>query len=85
MKNLSILALLFAFAAPVFADEAPAMPAAGAEKGAAMHSVTCPDPCSFSIKSRDEKELIAIVKAHAKKVHHMALNDKKIKEMMKTE
>lgn len=85
MKNLSILALLVSFAAPAFAGDTPAVTASAAEKSGAMHSVACPDPCSFEVKSRDEKELMSIVKAHAKKHHKMALTDAKIKEMMKTQ
>jgi predicted small metal-binding protein len=82
-SSFAVLAVLCAFAAPSFAAET--MPAAKAEQGGALKSVTCPDPCNFSVKSRDEKELVAIVKAHAKKVHHMSLNDQKIKEMMKAD
>jgi predicted small metal-binding protein len=83
LSALFVLASLFAFSGVVTADET--MPAAKAEAHSPIHSVTCPDPCNFSVKSRDEKELVAIVKAHAKKFHKMALNDAKIKEMMKTE
>jgi predicted small metal-binding protein len=76
------LASLSTFSGIAFAEDAPA--AAKAEAGAPLKSVTCPDPCNFEVKSRDEKELIAIVKAHAKKFHKMSLNDEKVKGMIKT-
>jgi predicted small metal-binding protein len=50
-----------------------------------LKSVTCPPECGFMARSHDEKELIAIVKAHAKQAHGKELTDAQIKEMMKTE
>jgi predicted small metal-binding protein len=77
------LASLLAFSGIASAEETKAAPAAAKSEGAALHSVSCPDPCNFEVKSRNEKELISIVKTHAKKFHKMSMNDKQIKEMMK--
>ena len=50
-----------------------------------LKSVSCDPTCGFKVRSHDEKELISIVKTHAKNVHNMDLTDKQVKEMMKTE
>jgi predicted small metal-binding protein len=50
-----------------------------------LKSVACDPSCGFECKSHNEKELISIVKTHAKKMHKMEMSDAKIKEMMKTE
>ena len=55
------------------------------EMAAPIKSVTCPAPCEFSVRSHDEKELISIIKTHAKKKHKMTMTDKQVKDMMKTE
>jgi predicted small metal-binding protein len=50
-----------------------------------LKSVSCDPTCGFKVRSHDEKELISIVKTHAKKAHNMDLTDKQVKDMMKTE
>jgi len=50
-----------------------------------LKSVACDPACGFMVRSHNEKELISIVKNHAKKMHKMEMTDAKIKEMMKTE
>ncbi len=45
--------------------------------------VECDPGCGFMVKSHDEKELIEIVKQHAKKSHNMTVSDRDIKEKMK--
>ena len=50
-----------------------------------LKSVSCDPSCGFMCKSHSEKELLSIVKTHAKKMHKMEMTDAKIKEMMKTE
>lgn len=40
-----------------------------------MKKVECDSPCNFSVKSRSEKEIIEIVKEHAKKMHNMTITD----------
>ncbi|HMD13717.1 MAG TPA: DUF1059 domain-containing protein [Bacteroidota bacterium] len=50
-----------------------------------LKSVSCDPSCGFMVKSHDEKELIAMVKMHAKKMHHKVLSDKDVKAMIKTE
>ena len=49
-----------------------------------LKSISCPPECGFMARSHDEKELIAIVKAHAKQAHGKELTDAQIKEMIKT-
>lgn len=46
--------------------------------------VECDPACGFMVKSHDEKELIEIVRQHAKKSHNLSVTDKDIKEKMKT-
>jgi len=55
------------------------------EAKAPMYSAKCPAPCSFSVKSHDKAEVIAILKEHAK-THHdgMVLSDEKAESMVKT-
>ena len=55
------------------------------EVKAPMYSAKCPAPCSFSIKSHDRAEVVAILKEHAK-THHdgMILSDEKAEAMVKT-
>jgi predicted small metal-binding protein len=69
------------FAKASFAEDKPAAKAAAKP----LKLVSCPSPCDFTVKSHDEKELVAIVKAHAKKKHKMDMTDKQIKDMIKTE
>ena len=49
----------------------------------ALKKVECDADCGFMIKSHDEKEIIEVVKQHAKKSHKMKISEKDIKEMMK--
>lgn len=49
----------------------------------AMKKVECDSPCNFAVKSHDEKEMIEIVKQHAKQMHNMSISDKEVKQMMK--
>ena len=49
-----------------------------------LKSVTCDPSCGFMVQSHNEKELIAMVKMHAKKMHNKVLSDKDVKSMMKT-
>ncbi len=47
--------------------------------------VECDPPCGFTVKSHDEKEVIDLVRLHAKKAHNMDLADKDIRSKMKSE
>lgn len=49
-----------------------------------LKSVSCAPECGFMCRTHDEKELIRIVKAHAKEAHGKELTDAQIKEMAKT-
>ncbi len=49
----------------------------------AMKTIQCESPCNFMVKSHDEKELVEIVKTHAKKIHNMNMADKDVKAMIK--
>ena len=51
---------------------------------APLKSVSCDPTCGFMCQSHDEKELLSIVKTHAKSMHKMEMTDAKIKELMKT-
>jgi len=49
-----------------------------------MKSVECDPACGFMIRSHDEKEMIEIVKAHAKKAHNMTITAKDVQGKMKS-
>ena len=51
----------------------------------ALKTISCPSPCDFMVRSRDEKELKSVIKRHAKAAHKMAMTDDQVKGMMKTE
>ena len=50
-----------------------------------MYTAKCKSPCSFSVRSHDQQEVVAIVKEHAK-THHdgLVLSDEKAETMVKT-
>jgi predicted small metal-binding protein len=50
-----------------------------------LMSVTCDPACGFMVRSHNQKELISIVKKHAKQMHKMEMTDAQIKEKIKTE
>jgi predicted small metal-binding protein len=50
-----------------------------------LKTLSCDPQCGFMVRSRDEKEVMSVAKAHAKKVHNMTMTDKQVKDMMKTE
>jgi predicted small metal-binding protein len=50
-----------------------------------LMSVTCDPACGFMVRSHSEKELISMVKTHAKKMHNKTVTDKDVKGMMKSE
>jgi predicted small metal-binding protein len=48
-----------------------------------MKKLECPSPCSFSIKSHDEKEIIEMAMQHAQKKHNMKATEEDLKKMIK--
>lgn len=48
-------------------------------------TVSCPPECGFMCRSHDEKELIEIVKAHARNAHGKILTDDQVRSFMRTE
>lgn len=50
-----------------------------------LKSVTCDPSCGFMVRSHSEKELISMVKMHAKQVHHKNVSDKEVRAMIKSE
>ena len=63
----------------------PADAATTEEVKAPMYSAKCHAPCSFSVKSHDRAEVVAVLKEHAK-AHHdgLVLTDEKAEAMVKT-
>jgi len=49
-----------------------------------LKSISCDPVCGFMVRSHDERELIDIAKAHAKKAHKMNTSDKELKAMVKS-
>ena len=50
-----------------------------------LKTVKCDAPCDFEVRGHDEKEIIQIVKQHAKNKHKMTVTDKQVREKMITE
>lgn len=50
-----------------------------------LKSISCDPTCGFMARSHDEKELMEIVKKHAKDKHNMNVSDEDLKSRMKTE
>jgi predicted small metal-binding protein len=48
-----------------------------------LKKIECDPTCGFMIRSHDEKELIDLVKQHAKKSHNMSVSEKDIRDKMK--
>ncbi len=48
-----------------------------------LKKIECDPTCGFMIRSHDEKELIDLVKLHAKKSHNMSVSEKDIRDKMK--
>lgn len=83
---LIVLSVTFSVAAPKQEKSKPegsksAMMKSNKEMGP-LKSFTCPPECNFTCKSRNEKELVSIVKTHAKKMHKMDMTDAQVKERM---
>ncbi len=50
-----------------------------------MYTAKCKSPCSFSVKSHDKAEVVAILQEHAKAHHNgLALTDAEADAMIKT-
>ena len=88
-----VLMVSFVFLAPAFGqemkkdemkkDEPKKEEMKKAAKPMVLKSVSCDPACGFMVRSHDEKELISVVKMHAKTAHKKNLNDKQVMEMMK--
>ncbi len=48
-----------------------------------LKKVECDPTCGFMVRSHDEKELIDLVKQHAKKSHNMNMSEKDIRDKVK--
>ena len=48
-----------------------------------MKKIECPAPCSFAVKSHDEKEIVELAMQHAQNKHHMKISEKELKGMIK--
>ena len=47
-----------------------------------LKTFKCDPSCGFMVRSHDEKELIDIAKAHAKKAHRMNMSDSEIGKLL---
>jgi len=55
------------------------------ETKAPMYKAACPAPCSFSVRSHDKAEIVAVLQEHAKSHHNgMVLSDADANAMVKT-
>lgn len=70
------------FATATFAQE-ETKPAKIEGTATPLKYVSCAPSCGFRVQSHDEKEIIAMVKSHAKRAHHKILTDQQVKEMIK--
>lgn len=54
------------------------------EKGAQLKEFSCDDACGFSVRSRDDKEIMSAVTSHMKKHHpDMKMSKKELMGMIK--
>jgi predicted small metal-binding protein len=82
----NLIAALLALAALTAATLAIAADASKTdEPKPPMYTAKCKSPCSFSVKSHDKAEVVAILEEHAKTHHNgMALSDADAEAMIKT-
>lgn len=77
VKRLSMFMLAITLAlycvAPVIAQDTPT------KEAGPVKQIACDPACGFVVQSRDEKELVSMVKLHAKTHHHMKVSDKDAK------
>lgn len=83
MTVLFVVALAFALSSVAYTQESAKTEDKKDEKHA-LKSVKCNPTCGFMVRSHDEKECIAMVKAHAKNVHNKEMTDNEVLAMMKT-
>lgn len=50
-----------------------------------LKSYSCDPQCGFMVRSHDDKEIVDVVKMHAKKQHNMDVTDKDVMAGMKAE
>lgn len=79
---ISAISIAVAFSGPAFAADKAEAKSDNANE--TTYSVTCDSPCDFTVKSHDKKEVVAVVKQHAKSHHNMDMADKDVEGMMKT-
>lgn len=79
-----VMVLALTLATPVFAQDAAKKETKKTEmkEMGTLKEVTCEED-GFRVQSRNEKELISIVKQHVKTFHKMKLTDAQVKEKMK--
>ena len=53
-------------------------------KSEGLKTAACDPMCGFSVTSHDDKEVMAMMKDHAKKHHNKEMTDADVKAMMKT-
>ncbi len=53
------------------------------EQAKEMKKIECPAPCSFTVKSHDEKEIVELAMQHAQNKHNMKISEKELKGMIK--
>jgi predicted small metal-binding protein len=84
-KNLIATLFTLAFAVSATTLGVAADQAKSEEAKPPMYSAKCRAPCSFSIKSHDRQEVVAMLKEHAKDHHNgMMMSDADAEGMIKT-
>lgn len=48
-----------------------------------MKKIECPAPCSFTVKSHDENEIVELAMKHAQNKHNMKISENELKGMIK--
>jgi len=48
-----------------------------------LKQIECPAPCSFLVRSHDEKEVLDVCRRHAPEAHKMDVADAHLRKMLK--
>lgn len=78
----AVVVLIAAFSSVSLSQDAMKKEMKKEDKPMLKH-VSCEPDCGFMVRSHDEKEIVSMVKQHAKSAHNKEMSDKDVMAMMK--